>query len=479
MSKQRKHSKFNSSRRNFLKYTGGCSAMASTSALSQMLSLTMTQAAAAAVPQSDYKAMICLFLNGGNDSYNMLMPYENSEHADYQAVRTAVAYSRNELISTAITDPNSGRQFAFHPNMTDCRDMYNNGNLACVANVGTLVEPITAQQYRDRFRNSDVTFPVGLFSHSDHQRAWQTAVPQTRSGLTGWAGRCSDLLNDSFNSNPALSICYSLDGERTMLSGQSTFQYVLNEYSGADVLNGYGGGSTMDRILTRSHDSLTNATYANLLADTFANKKFNAVNGALEYNANTEDINFNTQFPENNLGREMEQIMKTISVQEALGQTRQIFFVQEGNWDHHGNFNQNHPPQIQKINDVLKAVNDAIYEIGAEGKVLLFMASDFARTLTFNGSGTDHAWGGNMLLLGPGVINGGRVYGDYPVSLNTGNPLDIGRGRVVPTSSVDQYYLEIAQWFGIDPNSTEMQYILPNLGNFWSPGQSLPFGFIS
>ena len=478
MSKKRNSKKFNSSRRDFLKYSGGCSALASTSAMSQLISLAMTQQVAAAVPQDEYKAIICLFLSGGNDSYNMLMPYEVSEHADYAAVRTAVAISRNQLTNTAITDPNSGKQYAFHPNMQDCQQMYNSGNLACVANVGSLVEPATTQQYLDRRRN-DLQFPVGLFSHDDHQRAWQTAVPQTREGLTGWAGRCADLVNDTTNTNPALSICYSLDGENTMISGLSSFPYVLNEFSGANVMNGYGGGNRLDRIMTRSHDSLTNATYANLLVDTFANKKFTAVNSAVEYNESTDVINFNTPFPNNTLGRELEQIMKTIAVQEALGQTRQIFYVSEGNWDHHGDFNQNHPPQIQKVNDVLRAVHDTIIEIGAEGKVLLFMASDFARTLTFNGSGTDHAWGGNMLLLGPGVVNGGRVYGTYPESLITGNNLDIGRGRIFPTTSVDEYYMEIAAWFGIDPASTEMAYILPNLSNFWSSGQSFPLGMIS
>lgn len=479
MSKKRNSKNFNSSRRDFLKYSGGCSALASTSAMSQIISLAMTQSAAAAVPQDEYKAIICLFLSGGSDSYNMLIPYEPSEHADYQSVRTQVAVARNQLANTAITDPNSGKQYAFHPNMPDCRDMYNNGNLAAVANVGSLVEPVTVQQYNNRFRNPGVTFPVGLFSHDDHQRSWQTAVPQTREGLTGWAGRCADLINDNVNANPALSICYSLDGENTMISGLSSFPYVLNEFSGANVMNGYGGGNTLDRIMTRSHDSLTNATYANILTDTFANKKFTAVNSAIEYNNSTDVINFNTQFPNNTLGRELEQIMKTIAVQESLGQTRQIFYVSEGNWDHHGNFNQNFPPQIAKVNDVLKAVHDTIIEIGAEGKVLLFMGSDFARTLTFNGSGTDHAWGGNMLLVGPGVVNGGQVFGTYPESLNTGNNLDIGRGRILPTSSVDQYYMEIANWFGIDPASSEMAYILPNLSNFWSSGQALPFGMFS
>ncbi len=477
MSTKTNKSKHSSSRRNFLKYSSGCAAMSSTAALSQMLSLAMTQSAAAAVPQSDYKAIICLFLGGGNDSHNTLIPYEPSEHADYAAVRTAAAIPIASLANTAITDQ-FGRQFAFHPNMPECRDLYNNGSLACVANIGTLVEPVTLSQYQNR-NNNNVGLPVGLFSHSDHQRSWQTAVPQTRDGLTGWAGRCSDLINDTVNANSALSICYSLDGENTMITGTSTVPYVLSENSGANLLNGYGGGSALDRILTRSTDSLTSATYANLLADTFSSKKGGAIQSAINYNTNSEAINLATQFPNNSLGREMEQVIKTIAIQESLGQTRQIFYVSEGGFDNHGDLLNRHGSQMAKISQTLKAVHDAILEIGAAGKVTLFIASDFARTLTFNGSGSDHAWGGNVMVLGPGTVNGGNVYGSYPTSLATGNSLDIGRGRILPTTSVDEYYLELANWFGISPTSTEMQFILPNLSNFWSSGSAFPLGFMS
>lgn len=464
----------NSSRRRALRQmSAGCGAMATTPMVAQMLSLAATRSALAATPQSDFKALVVLFLFGGNDGHNMLVPMDPSEYADYQSIRTNMSLPQTDLLATTIGS-SSGRPFAFHPSMPFCTDMYRAGELNVVANVGTLVEPTTMQQYQNRSTQR----PAGLFSHSDQQRSWQTATPQSRVGLTGWAGRTADMLSDTVNSNPSLSINYSIDGENLMLTGDTVTPYVLDRSRGAHVLEGYGGSRPLDRILTRAHDSLTGATYSNLLQASLAQTKFHAVDGALEYNQRTADVQLNTVFPTHSLGREFERVAKTIAVQEALGQTRQLFFIGDGGWDNHSNLLSAQERNLREVDEALKAFRDAIVELGAQGKVTCAMASDFARTLTSNGRGSDHAWGSNMLVLGPGSVNGGDIFGEYPVSLDTGGPLYIGRGRLLPTVSTDEYYGELASWLGVSGTSTEMEQILPNVRNFWD-GTGRPLGFMS
>ncbi|MEM7543160.1 MAG: DUF1501 domain-containing protein [Pseudomonadota bacterium] len=465
-------------RRSVLK--GACAGMLTTPLLSQMLAMTTTRAALAAEPQSDFKALVCLFLFGGNDSHNMLAPMEPSEFADYQTVRTNIALPEVELQPNLIfgssnpASPQFGRRFAFHPSLPKVTDLYRSGSLAVVGNVGTLVQPLTIAQYE----SNQYPKPVGLFSHSSHQRNWQTAMPQSRDALSGWAGRMAEILSDTANSNPALSINYSIDGENLMLTGDQLVPFVLNRGSGARLMDGYGGNSVLDRILTRATDSITSATYANLLQQSYAQTKDRAIDGAIEYNLRVNEIELATQFPSTGLGQEFERAAKTIAAQAALGQSRQLFFIGDGNWDNHQNLLTTQQRNLEEVDDALKAFHDAVIELGCQGQVTTFLASDFARTLTSNGRGSDHAWGGNMLVMGPGAVNGGEIYGEYPITLATGGPLDIGRGRLLPTVSTDQYYGELASWFGVSGSSVEMEQILPNVRNFWD-GTNQPIGFMA
>ena len=464
-------------RRSFLKMAGGCGAMTGTSMMSTLLNMHATKAVMAQSGNlSGYKAMVCLFLPGGIDSYNVLAPYTQSEYDDYATVRGAdqdaggLALSREELL--AIADAASPRQFGIHPGMTDVRDLYNDGNLAFVANMGSLIEPTTYQDYQNR-----VKLPLGLFSHADLIRHWQTSVPQSRSQITGWAGRMADLLTDTVNTNPAVSMNIALRSVTVLQTGLNVTPYTVNT-DGATVLQGYNGTSDENRILTRANDNLLDQTYSDLLRKTYSRTFRSSIDAAQQFNDATNSISLSTQFPDTDIGRQFEMVAKTIAARGAIGSSRHMFYVSRGGWDHHNEVIQAQGRMLPEISEALKAFYDATVELGVAEDVLTFSASDFARTLTSNGRGSDHAWGGNHFVMGGGV-NGGQIYGEYPESLIAGNPLDLGRGRLLPTTSVDEYAAEMALWFGVD-NDSNLETILPNIRNFYSDtASSMPIGFMS
>lgn len=451
-------------RRNFLKASGGCSALTSATFLSTLVNLQLTKSAvAAAGDTSGYKALVCLFQHGGNDSFNMLAPYEGQEYADYQAIRTGLALSNSageDGEMDPISDPRSGRQFGVHRAMSEVRDLYNEGNLAFLANVGSLIGPTSMDEYRAR-----TNLPVGLFSHSDEQRHWQTCVPQSRTQITGWAGRMADMMTDTVNSNAKVSMNISVGLVNILQAGENVVPYVINRTQGAQVLHGYNEGGVYNNILTQATDSLLSETFTDLLEQAHATRRRNSIDAASEFNAAINSITLNTVFPSTSLGQQLEMTAKTIAARQALGQNRQIFLVERGGWDHHSNLKNNQSNMLPEVSQALKAFFDATVELQCQNEVTTFTISDFARTLTQNGSnGSDHAWGSNVCIMG-GSVNGGNVWGDYPLSLNPAvNNIDVGRGRLIPTTAVDQYAAEMARWFGV--SDTDLPTILPNLGNF-------------
>lgn len=471
------------SRRNFMKLSGGCAALSSTSILSQMLNLQMTSSVMAQDGDtSDYKALVCVFLHGGIDSYNVLAPFEDEEHAAYAATRTNLALEKSDLLEV---DSGDGRRLGVHNGMPEMRDLYNQGKLAFLANVGSLIHPTTKQNY------NSVQKPLGLFSHSDLQQHWQTAVPQSRSQFTGWGGRIADMLNSDHNSNPNVSMNISLSNLNLFQSGTDVIPYVV-QASGATRLNGYssgyqpgtGGLWRRDAIYTRlsdhvfpsTNDSALGEVYSDLLAQSYAKTKRISINAAIEYNEATAG-DTTTAFPNTSLGSRMEMIAKTIRARTTLGQSRQIFFVTLGGWDHHDEVINAQANLLPQVSQALKAFYDETVEMGVADKVTTFTASDFARTLSSNGNGSDHAWGGNHFVMG-GAVNGGSVFGEYPETLARNNDLDLGRGRLIPTMSVDEYNAELAMWFGV-PNNESLVDVLPNIRNWYSAGASAgPIGFM-
>lgn len=499
------------SRRRILKSTAGCGMMSSVSVMSTLLNLQATKAMAAGSGPTDYKAIVCVFLLGGNDSFNMLVPRSHGgSSAEYDAYVSArsglynastnsggLALAESSLLAVADPLNDLSRSFGLHPGLGTSvtgnlgtnggiAKLFNDGNLAFVANVGSLLQPTS----RTGFNNASIR-PLGLFSHSDLQRHWMTAAPDTRSKVTGWGGRMADLFK-STNLNTSVSASFSLSGSNLFQTGGLVFPYAI-ETTGATAVTKYvqGSGDVQTRMFVNSFDSVLGQTYSNLLAQSFADAHRGAANAAVEFNTAVGNVSLNTTFhPSDGFGKQMEMIAKTIAVAPQLQQTRQIFFVVLDDWDHHSGLVPKQAAKFPVLSRGLKSFYDATVELGCQNDVVTFTASDFARTLSSNGQGSDHAWGGNQLIMGGGV-QGKRIFGSYPTSLSTplhdfsslgdgsAENLSLGRGRLIPTTSVDELAAELAIWFGVN-NATDLQDILPNIENFYQYSASTkPLGILA
>ncbi|MEO1619181.1 MAG: DUF1501 domain-containing protein [Planctomycetota bacterium] len=482
MTDPRKPSAAQIRRRDLAKLAGGCAALTNTSLLSTLFSLSATNAATAAEGNlTGYKAIICLFMFGGNDSFNTLSPLSTAERADYLEARGGVYAPGNGALGLpeeglhSITDSSSGRQFAIHPDMPEMKELYDNGKLTFLCNVGSLVEPTTMQEYQAR-----TNLPLGLFSHADLQRHWMTSVPQTRSQVDGWAGRMADVVNGTTNTNPTVSMNIAIDNVNMLQTGSSVVPYVIDRNGAREVQN-YNQPWTRETIYRTLNDDALSRSYGNLIEKTFAQVNRNSIDAAVAFNeaVNIDDNPVDAHFPTENLTRLQENlriVARAIRAQETLGQQRQIFFVSDGGYDNHDELINNQSGNMSDVSQSLKNFQDAIDAIGMTNDVVLFTASDFARTLNSNGRGSDHAWGGNQLIMG-GPVAGGRLHGTYPESLAPGNELDLGRGRLLPTTSVDEMACELAMWYGL-PNDGSMPEILPNIRNFVGAGTDYPIGFL-
>lgn len=466
-------------RRDFVRKAGGCSALTSGAIMSTILNLKASNSAmAATAPMNNYpgyKAMVCVFLFGGADSFNMLVPREDAEYDDYAKVRGnqsqgGLALAKEDLLQ--ISD-SSGRKFGLHPALSEIKSLYDSGKCAWLANIGALVRPTTMQDYTSKNQ-----LPEGVFSHADFIKHWQTSIPQSRSNLTGWAGRIADLVTDTTNLNEFISMNLSLSGVTTYETGTDVIPYVIQP-GGASVLNGWGGNGARDRIVRRVTNSMFEDTYTDLLEKTYSRTRKTSIEAAILFNDAVNGVTLNTQFPGSFLGSQMKMIAKSIGARTALKQRRQIFFVTVGGWDHHDEVLNNQAEMLPDVSKSLKAFYDATVELGIQNDVVTYTASDFGRTLTSNGRGSDHAWGGNQIVMG-GSVKGGEVYGDYPISLDTekNTSLDVGRGRLLPTMSVDELAAELGMWYGLQNDGT-LETVLPNIRNFYSGSATdLPIGFM-
>lgn len=463
------------SRRQMMKTMQGCAALTSASMLSQMLNLKLTRSVMADVDQvGGYKAIVCMFLYGGIDSYHMLVPNDDQGYDDYAAARTNMALAREDLLPITASD---GREFGLHPNLADMQELFNGGDLGFVGNIGALIEPTDLQSYRN-----GISLPLGLFSHNDQQQHWQTSVPQSRSQITGWAGRMADCLTDASNANSSVSMNISLGNLNIMQTGDAVIPYVVGT-GGATTLSNYNDNWEANRMFKRITDGLLEQTYSDLLAKTHATTRRGAIDGAIAFNEATNGVELTTEFPASGIGQQLQMVARSIAARDTLDQSRQIFFVARGGWDHHDNMLNNTSVMFPEIAAAMKAFNAAMIELGVHDDVAFFSASDFGRTLTSNGDGTDHAWGGNALVMGGGIqggtIHGGPNSGGFPDTLALGNSLDTGRGRLIPTTSVDELAAELALWFGV-PNDSNLETILPNIRNFHATGASGgPIGMFS
>ncbi len=498
------------SRRDFLGQSS-CAAVGSLGLLSTLLNLRM---AGSALGQSmpagdDYKALVCLYFGGGMDSYNLLMPVAGSSvYNNYVATRGDIYHPVNNSDGLAINglplSPHVTDPFAYgvHPSCADhdskpgIQTLYASGKLAFVSNVGTLAERITKAQYT----GSTAKLPRGLYSNSDQTQQWHTSVAtETRS--LGWAGAAADLLH-SGNEGARVSMNISLSGNNIWQTGNKLFTYSIGT-SGSTPLNEYNSpydnpttssvsATNRAAIRTAAIDNLLQQEYQNLLDQTFTGNLKESIEASAAFRDAFASSTVATPFPGDadyiyptgltstndparGLGQQFKAMIRTMQARQALGLRRQTFFINYGGWDHHDEVINNMDKMVDVVNRCLSSYWQALGEIGLQENVTLYTASDFARTLTSNGAGSDHAWGGNAFVLGGGV-NGGRVFGSYPDIALAGPSVVTSRGITLPAVSVDEYFAELALWLGISPG--DLPSVLPRIGNFYSPGGSGPIGFM-
>jgi len=455
------------SRRRFLGQAG-CAAMGGTTLLSSIINLGAINTLAARphiIGSSDYKAIVCILLSGGADTHNFLVPTEATEYADYQASRTNLALETSELLELDYSD--NGRTFAVNQAMAPVKTLFDDGDLSFVANIGTLVEPIASVS---EFESGLKKLPLGLYSHSDQQMHWQTSVPQSRSAV-GYAGRLADMFHD-MNTIPEISMNISLAGKNRFQAGQQYNEYAIDRNTteqniGFDGFPTWWSNSGYTNLAKNNAiDSLADQQYINVFEKTIGSLTKQTGESNQIFKIALEKLNpITTEFSDTNLSRDLKKAAEVISIQQHLGANRQIFFINYGGWDHHNDLKSRQGTMLPVLADAMAEFNAAMTEIGMKENVVTFTASDFARTLTTNGNGSDHAWGGNNMIMG-GPVNGGQILGNYP-SLALDGALNLsGRGRILPTTSVDEFYAELALWYGASPN--DLDYILPNLCNFYS-----------
>jgi len=398
-----------------------------------------------------YKALVCVFLFGGNDANNMIIPFDTAGYNNYSTIRGPLALAQNTLLPLTPL-PN----FALNPNLPEVQALFNSGNAALVANVGTLVQPMTRAQYL-----AGQTVPSNLFSHPDQQLEWQNAA-SSGATPTGWAGRMADLLGPSYNSGASIPMITSVGGDTLFCNGaQST---------PVSVSPGNLGGATCSEgaaCTARQAAAQAMLTFNSGISLVTADDQItsNAYNYAKTLSAATQSVSpLQTVFPTGGLGAQLQQIAQIIQVRAALGVQRQIFFAGIGNFDTHAGQLALQSTLLAGISPALAAFYQATQEMGIADSVTTFTMSDFSRTFQPNSnSGSDHAWGSHHIVIG-GAVKGGKMYGTFP-TLALAGPDDSGsNGRWVPSTASSQYASTLAQWFGVPVG--QLSTVLPNIGNF-------------
>jgi uncharacterized protein (DUF1501 family) len=444
---------------------------------------------AAAFNATGYKALVCVFLNGGNDNWNTVVPYDNTNYDLYSAIRGGgagrvaggIALGQADMTSTLLsptTPLSGGRQFALHPSMTGLADLFNTGKAAVQMNVGPLVVPVTKTQYEGSNR---VLYPLPpkLFSHNDQQSIWQSSSPE--GSTIGWGGNIGDLALSS-NAGGSLFTCVSITGNAVFLSGDDALAYQVSP-QGAVKINCvandvYGSAAVKDamRVLLQQTrpDVLENeynrVTQRAITAEGSINAGISGT--AAGATANSGEFAPFAGIPrENRLAGQLKMVARLIAARTSLGTKRQVFFVSLGGFDLHDNLRAGHVTNMTRVSQAMTAFYQTTFNLGVANDVTAFTASDFGRTLTSNGDGSDHGWGGHHFVVG-GAVRGQAFYGaPPPVSTGDGSGAEdqwhVGQGRLLPSTSVDQYAATLATWFGVEAN--ELAGILPNLKNFGAP----------
>ena len=480
----------NLNRRSFIRQAA-CAAVGTFGLTNALFDLRRIAAATmnnSSVLASDYKALVCLFMFGGNDANNMIVPSDTVDYNKYVTSRGVLALPNAGQVGGILPINlipghgfNDGRAFGFHPNFTDyaspngslpgLQSLFNSGNLAVVGNVGTLLYPTTQNDYKTKPGN----LPPQLFSHSDQQVEWQTSVPQMVNS-TGWGGRVADLMNSTLGSTQ-ISTCISLNGTNTFEVGASVVPYSVSP-SGAIALTGYTAGSAVGSP-SYAVDQLIAASHANLFEKTIAATTKRALDNNLLLAAALSQTDpttapFSSFDSTSSLAGQLKMVARLIAAAQGsasgLNPKRQVFFVSVGGYDTHGDQLNAQNNLYKELNNSLSAFYAATTQLGVANKVTTFTSSDFGRTFQTNGAGSDHGWGSHHMVMG-GAVQGGGIYGRIPI-LQAGGPDDAttsstGQGRWIPSVAVDEYAATLATWFGV--SGTDLATALPNISNFANP----------
>lgn len=480
-------------RRGFLRQGAG---LAASSLLPMGLNLAaLGEAAAFNASAGDYKALVCVFLYGGNDYANTVLTFDTPSYNQYSTIRggtAGIALAQGDLAATAL-NPTAApvdslgvtRQFALHPAMTGVASLFNSGKAAVLLNVGPLVRPLTRDQYASSNR-SLYPLPPKLFSHNDQQSIWQSSSPE--GSKEGWGGQIGDqVLGAGLNAN-SLFTCISVTGNAVYLGGANALQYQLSTSGaikikpatntslyGSSALPGVLSALVRDSSRTHALEAAYNTVTRRAMdSEAIVTSALSAAPPA-------------TVFPSDGLGPQLKMVARLIQGRATLGARRQVFLVSLGGFDLHDNLISRQPVLLGRVNDAIKAFFDATVELGVASQVTTFTASDFGRTLTSNGDGSDHGWGGHHFIVG-GAVRGQAFYGEAPpVSVSDAKSAGVyvpeaqwhvGQGRLLPRVSVDQYAATLAQWFGVA--ASDMATVLPNIGNFGgSTGYPVDLGFMA
>ncbi|CAM4001046.1 DUF1501 domain-containing protein [Roseateles saccharophilus] len=412
--------------------------------------------AAAATAPGDYKALVCVFLYGGNDYGNTLVPYDQPSYDAYAAIRLALATPRDQLAATALGLSVGSRQMALAPQLGKLKSLWDSGRLGVQLNVGTLVQPTTLAQYKAQ----SVPLPPKLFSHNDQQSVWQSSSPE--GATTGWGGRMGDLFLSG--NGTSTFTCINASGNAVFMAGRQAVQYQVST-SGAVPINGimkplYGSQACADALrglITAGDRSHWMEAELNRVVTRSVSAQSVVTAGLAGVPALTTAFDTTSS-----LSNQLLMVAKLIAARQALGATRQVFFVSLGGFDLHDFLVAQHPGLLTAVDDALASFYAATVELGVASQVTTFTASDFGRTLTSNGDGSDHGWGSHHFVLG-GAVQGGRFWGSLP-SVSINGPDDVGQGRLLPTTAVDQLGATLATWMGV--SATDLASVMPQIVNY-------------
>lgn len=418
-------------------------AMASTPIISMM-----GTGSAHALPNNDYKALVCVFLFGGNDGFNMLIPNDNAHYDEYAAARPDIAIPQASLLPLSL---NSGSDLTLglHPSMLEVQPLFNNGKMIAIANSGVLIEPSTKVGLKDGTH----AMPPFLFSHNSQQAEWQRGWSGSNTTL-GWAGRLMDVLSSDTD---AISPTFSLNGYAQLLNGSEHSANLINSSSLPQI------NAIKNTQRRKSFDQVMNLSPLTAFGREFDRVKNDSISIRDTLAAAIDSIPEEPHFPDISLSHQLHTVARLIKSSDQLGHQRQVYFVGLGGFDTHANQLADHAELMSALSQSLAAFNQSMEASGLDDKVTTITMSDFGRRLASNGSGTDHGWASNHFVMG-GALNGGQLYGQWPSLLLDGEN-DFNKGRMIPTTSVEQIGATIAKWMGVKSNN-EMDYIFPNLVNF-------------